>query len=130
MTGGGHNNYGQLHEISRQVGNLEAQAAEGQRSREIMRQELRDTRHEVRSMAHNLNGVIELLKKVGPMCEEFPLIVSQVKEMAPIVDNYNQLRQRGIGILAGVGLAGTAGGAIGATWITPVKTFLSKLLTG
>lgn len=93
---------GNLHEISRRIGVLEAQAEEGGRQRgEIFK--------ELRSQTRDLGEIKAALEKL-------PDLVKRVESVEKSVAPLERMRQRGIGFLLAAGLGGGAAGASAVEW--------------
>jgi len=85
-----------LDEMSRAIGALQA-------GMEIAREQ----HVKLDATLHDMNDKLDLLMPV----------IKDVAEMKPHVDDYKRLKQRGIGILAGVGLVGGSLGSAITGWL-------------
>lgn len=87
---------GQIDQISAAIGALQADA--------------RTARDEHTQTANTLKNITEKLDLLLP-------VVKDVAEMKPHIEDYKRLKQRGLGIIAGVGLTGGGFGAALTHWL-------------
>lgn len=92
---------GDLDPVSAALGRLEAQMADAQRSREMLRQDVRTTADEMRGAARQL---VELEAKLEA-------VTGRLDQAWPHVESWRTTRQRAIGFMLGYGAVAGAGGA-------------------
>lgn len=92
----------ELHDISVAIGRVQASLEDGQRSREMLRQDIRGVAGKVDALAHQLT---ETAAQITTLAE-------RLDRVEPLVEDWSRAKQRAMGFLAGVTLlAGSAGAA-------------------
>lgn len=91
---------GALHEVSMMIGELKAEMAEGHRQRDAM----------FRKLDAIANSVQQSLGQQAIVAADVDVLKKKLLEIQPTIDAMNNLKQRGIGALAvvGIGAGGTS----------------------
>lgn len=93
---------GELHDISVAIGRIQAALEDGQRSREMMRHDLKSVGQKVEALSHQLTEVVAQIEALA----------ERQSRVEPQVDQLAATRQKALGFLGGVTLlAGSAGAA-------------------
>ena len=106
-----------LDQLSRLLGRVEAELAEGARQRDALFKKLDD----IEKMIHEQNGAMRVLAtQVSQQSKDHAELKTIIEEeIKPVVDDYKSMKNRGLGVIAFIGFASAGGGA-----------FLMNLLAG
>jgi chromosome segregation ATPase len=100
--------------LQRTLGKIEGMLSSAQTSREI-------TRKEIVSITKNIDAIkgqhSETMSAVKELAKDHEYLKARVDGHAAIIDSHEKMKQRGVGIMTGVGLAGGSVGALIAKYL-------------
>jgi chromosome segregation ATPase len=104
-----------LDQLSRLLGRIEADMAEGARQRDALFKKLDN----IETIMHEQNGAAKLLAaQVAELAKDQIDLVKRIDEqISPAVEDFKSLKNKGLGVIAFIGLASSGGGAFLVKWL-------------
>jgi chromosome segregation ATPase len=108
-----------LDQLSRLLGRVEAELAEGARQRDALFNKLDD----IEKMIHEQNGAMRVLAaQVAQQSKDHAELKEIIEdEIKPVVDDYKGLKNKGMGVIAFIGFVSAGSGAMLMHWLGAPK---------